>query len=640
MSVLTNLLRCYEYSEKEGLVGEYNGNDAVLLPLYHQSITSKKNNVLKVTLDEEGQLLNAEFAADGEVYLFPITEDSVARSSGVAPHPLEDKMQYCISKIADKKKFEAYRKEFDNFYDYAEHPKVKLFLNAVKLFLSNEKNYALILSKLPLKDIVETGKGKIKYTGEKNKKTEYDFKDTFVCFEVRCHNGSCLKVNTFSEMQEEFVSYIDDRYEREGTLSICNISGTKETITEKHRGLMGTAKVISVSNNKETYFGRFHNGSDIIRVGRKSSEKIHLMLKFLLENRNSHIHLADTLFLVNWFSGDIKNTIAFDLTGSDMDDDMEEEGKNPVSESNKEISRAFIRGTGKLNPEEQYYIMLVDKSSNGRMSIRYYKEMPNSQLIENLQSWQKKYIWEQWKQAKETYVEYVPSLHYILLASYGIERNKILVIDDGKFEKDQFQNLVTALVEGKSVPSNIKNALAQNIRNRQKYSETWRFMLLVSLAILSEGRKEYQEMREESHQTRSYLYGRLLAIYEGLEEAVLRDQQRSSLASSDDSSKKSKIRATNALRYWNSFVNKPDTTMKTLELATKYCASYILSSNKPDYLVGVLIKTEKAKSEIFELLDTQENRKYKTNTQLDNDFIFGYYAQKKDLYTKKENDDE
>ena len=154
---------------------------------------------MKVTLDEEGQLLNAEFAVDGEVYLFPITEDSVARSSGVAPHPLEDKMQYCISKIADKKKIEAYRKEFDNFYDYAEHPKVKLFLNAVKLFLSNENNYALILSKLPLKDIEESEKGKIEYTGEKSKKTEYDFKDTFLCFEVRCHNGSYLKVNTFSE---------------------------------------------------------------------------------------------------------------------------------------------------------------------------------------------------------------------------------------------------------------------------------------------------------------------------------------------------------------------------------------------------------------------------------------------------------
>ena len=102
-------------------------------------------------------------------------------------------------------------------------------------------------------------------------------------------------------------------------------------------------------------------------------------------------------------------------------------------------------------------------------------------------------------------------------------------------------------------------------------------MLLVSLAILSEGRKEYQEMREESHQTRSYLYGRLLAIYEGLEEAVLRDQQRSSLASSDDSSKKSKIRATNALRYWNSFVNKPDTTMKTLEL--EVAAEYLVMAS-------------------------------------------------------------
>ena len=212
MSVLTNLLRCYEYCETEGLVDIYRGEDAVLLPLYHQSITAKKKNVLKVTLDEEGQLLNAEFAADGEVYLFPITEDSVARTSGIAPHPLEEEMNYCISKIADKKKFEAYRKEFYNFYDYAEHPKVKLFLNAVKLFLSNEKNYALILSKLPLKDIVETEKGKIEYTGEKNKKTEYHFKKTFLCFEVRCHNGSYLKVNTFREIHEEFIRYIDDRY--------------------------------------------------------------------------------------------------------------------------------------------------------------------------------------------------------------------------------------------------------------------------------------------------------------------------------------------------------------------------------------------------------------------------------------------
>ncbi|MCJ0556511.1 type I-C CRISPR-associated protein Cas8c/Csd1, partial [Enterococcus cecorum] len=70
---------------------------------------------------------------------------------------------------------------------------------------------------------------------------------------------------------------------------ICNISGEEQQLTSKHRGLLGNAKLISVSNNKENYQGRFSNGEDIISVGYKTSEKIHLMLKFLLENRNTNI---------------------------------------------------------------------------------------------------------------------------------------------------------------------------------------------------------------------------------------------------------------------------------------------------------------------------------------------------------------
>ena len=99
MSVLTNLLKCYEYCENEDLVDVHNGRDTVLLPLYHSNIKAKKNNVLKVTLNENGDLLSADFAADGEVHIFPITEDSVARSNNIAPHPLEDKMQYCQLEI-------------------------------------------------------------------------------------------------------------------------------------------------------------------------------------------------------------------------------------------------------------------------------------------------------------------------------------------------------------------------------------------------------------------------------------------------------------------------------------------------------------------------------------------------------------
>lgn len=621
MSVLTNLLKCYEYCENEDLVDVHNGEDTVLLPLYHSNIKAAKNNILKVTLNENGDLLSADFTADGEVHFFPITEDSVARTSGIAPHPLEDEMKYCISKIADNKKFEAYKKEFDKFYSYVVNPEVKLFLSSIKTFLLNEKNYEMILSELPFKDIVEK---------EKGKKKKHDFKDTFLCFEVKCNNGKYLKVDTFHNLHEEFIGYIDEISKLNGNQGTCNISGNYETITDKHRGIKGKPKIISIKTaKKENYFGRFNAISDIIKVGRKSSEKIHLMLKFLLENKNSHTKLAGELYLVNWFSGDIKNSIEFDLTDNETDDYMNDERQIPVSGKNLLINRAFTRGAKKLNFDDQYYLMLIDKSSKGRISIRYYKEMSNSQLISNLEAWQNKCIWEKkkFKFKKILYCSWVPTLKKILLAAYGIERNDFLTIDKEEFKKDQFQKLVTALIEGKSIPSNIKKTLAQNIRNRQRYDKTWDDVLTVSLAILSEGKKEDNKMREKDCQTRSYLFGRLLSVYDKLEYDVLKDKNKK-----QGSGESPAIRATNAERYWNAFVNKPDTTLKTLELSTKYCVEYMKSNG----LGGLFKKIEEAKGEILELLDSDKNRADKINTQLDSDFIFGYYAQKKEFFTKEE----
>ena len=129
-------------------------------------------------------------------------------------------------------------------------------------------------------------------------------------------------MDTFHNLHEEFIRYIDEISKLNGNQGICNISGNNEIITDKHRGLKGMSKIISAKTlKKENYFGRFNKIEDIIRVGRKSSEKIHLMLKFLLENKNSNIKLAGELYLVNWFSEDIKNSIEFDLTDNETDDD-------------------------------------------------------------------------------------------------------------------------------------------------------------------------------------------------------------------------------------------------------------------------------------------------------------------------------
>lgn len=636
MSVLNSLLLSYEYCEENDLVDNHFGKKAVLLPIYHQSITANKNNVLNVTLDKNGTLLHCSFAEDGEIHCFPVTEDSVARSSNLAPHPIVDKMKYCIKEIGDEQGYAQYYKGFKAFYDYVKNHEVKSFLEAIKIFLDDEYNYDYILAKLPYKDINKVEKGEIEYSVDNGKKKKYNFKDTFICFAVIEDNGNKKSVNNFIELHNEFIKYTDEVLMADCNREVCNISGNEEVITDKHRGLMGNAKVVSVSNKKETYYGRFSNGADIIRIGRKSSEKIHLMLKYFLENENSNSRLDDTLYLVNWFSKDVNNSINFNLTeGPEVDYYDDDDISNPVSGNNSIVGRAFIRGSEKLDMDDSYYAMLVDKSSNGRISIRYYNELQNSQLIANLEQWQEKYVWEKKDFVNNSFFQWVPSLKNILYSAYGIERNGFLNIENGGFKKNQFQNLVIALIEGGSIQGNIKNALAQNIRNRQKYKNTWPLVMRVSLAVLSEGRKEYDSMREIENQTRSYLYGRLLAVYDELENCVLREKDKKI----NSQVNKSKMRSTNATRFWNSYVNKPETTMKTLDLATKYCVDYMLSSGS-DRLTGILIKFEKAKEEIFELLDTEKNRSCKINTPLDSDFIFGYYAQKKDIYTRKENKNE
>ncbi len=51
------------------------------------------------------------------------------------------------------------------------------------------------------------------------------------------------------------------------------ISGRTEQITNKHRGLMGNAKIISVSNKGEAYKGRFKEREDVLVLAMKLRKK-------------------------------------------------------------------------------------------------------------------------------------------------------------------------------------------------------------------------------------------------------------------------------------------------------------------------------------------------------------------------------
>lgn len=90
LSWIKKLNETYDYcSELVGAIGA--DQKTPLLPIAH----STQNAQIEMVIDETGEFLRARVLEKNESStIIPVTEDSVARSSGIAPHPLCDKLQY------------------------------------------------------------------------------------------------------------------------------------------------------------------------------------------------------------------------------------------------------------------------------------------------------------------------------------------------------------------------------------------------------------------------------------------------------------------------------------------------------------------------------------------------------------------
>ncbi len=128
MAWLKTLAETYDvYSQ---LAGAEKNDQAVLLPISHSTFNAQ----IEVTIDEEGNFRNAgKLEKGGDVVtVIPVTEDSAARSSGIAPHPLCDKLCYIAGDYTqytgeDKEScFEIYMKQLREWVRSDEtHPMVR-----------------------------------------------------------------------------------------------------------------------------------------------------------------------------------------------------------------------------------------------------------------------------------------------------------------------------------------------------------------------------------------------------------------------------------------------------------------------------------------------------------------------------------
>lgn len=631
MSFFTALHNSYNYGLDHDMIDNGENSTSLILPIYHNSMKSNGKNIVEIKLDKDSNLLEAYFLKDGEIVIFPVTEDSVSRSSGVSPHPLFDNFDYIIQDNSQKSL--AYIEVLENWLKYEDIDFVRIFYD----FIRKDKAYLDILDKLYGDYKIKDGKN-VEYvdrSGKKEKITNIDFSKIYLSYKIEDFEDlRDVSLTENKNLHKKYIDYINYVLKNSDDVPkiTCNISGSEDYLCLKHKPLISSAKLISqITANDENFYGRFDDPSQTIKIGKNTSQKIMLMAKSLLDCKNTSRWLGGLTYAMSWFSDDIQNRSNLDLSKNiridnpisknnflsmqlkaktDLNSHAENIGPMLSEDISENIVKSFTNGKILFSTDSNYYFAIVDKISNGRVSVRYFNQVRSSDLIENLNQWQKKYHWFGYSNANGSF-SYTPGLRRFILAAYGVERDGKLEIDKDSFLTSQISNLMAVIVEGRQMPQNIIKALENNIRNRHKYDKTWNEIKLCSLAVLRNKEEIDSNMLDRKKLDRSYLYGRLLALYELIE---------SNTYSNDDA------RITNAEKLWSSFINNPvATNFRLRTLVMPYRFKLIADEKKRNFCENI----DKEITTVSNLIsDNYDDKNSSYDKPLGPAFIFGYEGQK------------
>ncbi len=229
----------------EQLASFYGSED---IPLFHWEFYTD----VELRLTAQGEFHSAELCRIKTV--IPVTESSLTRSFGIAPHPLSDTIKYLsLSTEHNKAYLEQLNSWADSEYTTAELQAVRRYMNTGRLSAD-----------LCLSD---------KYSG----------------MMVRFSVGG-VKLWEDEALRSAYVSYVRSQGERK---ELCCVSGEYDVSSKAHpKRIMGgssSAKLISFSEKSRiVYSGRFTDSSQVFPIGRECSFKAHAVLKRLLENGRSY----------------------------------------------------------------------------------------------------------------------------------------------------------------------------------------------------------------------------------------------------------------------------------------------------------------------------------------------------------------
>lgn len=608
-----------------------------LLPIAHTSV----NIPIQINIDAKGNFLSAESVPkDNQRTIIPTTLKSASRSSGIAPMPVDDKLKYLASdyylwskKDKDKNYYQKYLEQLKKYLDYINKngsEKAKIELNAILQYVASHgvlndlREFGMFGKQNNLIDIPKTWKGK------EEKPSVYEVStgsplESFVRFNVR----GVEKIERFKdiEMFNSWTDYYIHSMEK-SKKGLDYISGKPNVfITDNQpKGILpsaNNAKLISANDTSNyTFRGRFKDSDEAATIGYINSQKAHLALRWLIDKQGFSI--GGRYFLA-WSGKSQQNEgvmLFVGLSQLKMEGNREYITNKRVAE---DLKTSLIQGIKKVDSSRnnRVHIMELDTSTPGRADIVYYQSFDLEQYIDKISTWYG--IISLKRQNKQgDMVDHNYSLRTIANMVNGPKAK-----DDLK--KDTVTQMVSVILGSQIVPRSIlMNLYSKAIRPlnfdpkdpKAKFLG-WEPTLEVTSKLFKTWytKEGIEPMLNDDLNDRSYLYGRLLAIADVVENGVLKEKQ---VLDENQS-----IRPTNAKRYMSAFAQRPAETWKTIFINSQ---PYMAKSK-------YAAKAQKLIDHILNKLNMDSKSIKHLNEPLDGKFLIGYSQQREKWFesSKKQN---
>lgn len=497
----------------------FEGENEPLAPISH--IMARPQII--ITLDQSGNFAAAQVLdKNTPKIIIPATEESAGRTVKAAelPHPLCDYLRYLLPQ--NQVEYQHYISQLSTWANSSHtHPKLHAVLNYVQggTILENLRQAGIDAEEKAMVCWVVNGLGE-------------------------SLNGPCWTDRT---LMNAFIDYYHEK-RTDTPPALCMISGELEMPAGQHpKGIVpisGNAKLISANDSSGfTYRGRFDDAAQAATVGYAASQKAHSVLRWLVANQS--VSFGGRTFLC-WNPQGIQVPRVTGPMGRRSG--TAQRAANP-SQYQKQLREALSGWKEDLPQSAGVVIAAFDAATTGRLAVTYYNELLASDFLDRLHDWEASCCWEDGPYGIQS-----PSLFQIVSWAFGTPRNGKAEMDD-RILSQQMQRLVACRVDKAPFPLDIERALAEKASHLLLYEgENRQKLLFTACAAIRKYhcdhlKEEWDMALDKNCSDRSYLFGRLLAIADAIENNTYTDEDR---------------RETNAIRMQKAFTLRPMTTWSAL----------------------------------------------------------------------------